>query len=579
MILLVGGIPIKVEGHFELTTESPMVNFEFNILAQYTNTFKIPLTTEVKNYFGASLLRESYEQYHLPTAFIIDGVFLVKGKIYVKEITDTHISAYFFTEIPPILKTLNSIKLSEIAFDTSGDPARILVQPEYPSYSQKSITTKAIPAGQISPTITRVDTPQTYRGIFLHLHQLISILNTSRSLGLAMTTFTGFNDIKLFSTARVPDRGWLYGMLRFNSNTVFSVTSVASTLGYDNNSAFAVSLSAGTTPPTMTTFFRFSGGGTGAVKMYNLVVKLSCRQNNMSSHLSTLKLLIGGKLVTPVSVQQTGETFQLGGVTRWVWEANFGTFETSGTHHATETMLLMPYVAYYASDDMPRIEVSYMEQTDFPMLVKHDSVRTYDYLSVFDIFKGLPDTTILDTLKAVAKASGMYLTFDNNILRFNNLQSILNPSSIVNSTDYFVECIKKTPSYNSFRNVEYWYAQSEVPAIRIDNGLEQYTTVKKIDIPIIWTDDNYPIFFDKDNKPYPEIGTYPMLNIQNKTAQIYPFYNAMATPAVYTATFKKHRVLAFQTMYVQQLNGVFLPLKTIRTNKDTFEVELLKLNI
>lgn len=92
------------------------------------------------------------------------------------------------------------------------------------------------------------------------------------------------------------------------------------------------------------------------------------------------------------------------------------------------------------------------------------------------------------------------------------------------------------------------------------------------------TDDENVVLFEDDGvKPLEGIATYPFFDITDHAADLADFYLAIQNPFVVRAKFRKFDVDPSKSLLIKQLNGLFIPKKIIKTNRDTIELELLKL--
>ena len=195
------------------------------------------------------------------------------------------------------------------------------------------------------------------------------------------------------------------------------------------------------------------------------------------------------------------------------------------------------------------------------------------------VLKNLPDVTVLEFFKAIAKATASAIELTDTGLKFIDLADTLTPGAIVDASPYLIEV--RDVNYKLFDapSLEYWYKKAETPTLIVPiTDARVKGAAKKIDIDILRTDDANVVLFEEDGiKPLEAIATYPFLDITDYAPDLLSFYLSIQKPFVIKATFRNFPLSLSNSVLVRQLNGLFIPKKIIKTNRDIIELELLKL--
>jgi hypothetical protein len=195
------------------------------------------------------------------------------------------------------------------------------------------------------------------------------------------------------------------------------------------------------------------------------------------------------------------------------------------------------------------------------------------------VLQNLPDITILEFYKQIAKATASAIELTDTGIKFIDLGDTLTGGAIVDASQYLISIEGIDYKLFDAPAIEYWYKKAETVTLIIPITDSRVSgDAKKIDIDIIRTDDeNVILFEDNALTPIDGIATFPFLDITGHAPDLLAFYLSIQKPFIVRAKFRNFDLSLSNSILVRQLNGVFIPKKIIKTNRDVIELELLKI--
>ena len=108
-----------------------------------------------------------------------------------------------------------------------------------------------------------------------------------------------------------------------------------------------------------------------------------------------------------------------------------------------------------------------IEITDNPiyLYLEQDEIPEFEHGSTMQVFQNLPDVTIFDFFKTIAKASAKFVEITSSGVTFKNFADILTPSAIQDVSEYFIQALGVEYKLYDTPALEYWYKNAETPTL------------------------------------------------------------------------------------------------------------------
>ena len=195
------------------------------------------------------------------------------------------------------------------------------------------------------------------------------------------------------------------------------------------------------------------------------------------------------------------------------------------------------------------------------------------------VFQNMPEITVIDFFKEIAKANAKYIEITDNGLKFIDIAQALSFESILDISNRFIEAVDVQYKLYDAPSLQYWYAGATTPTLEVLISDERVKgDPRKIELGILRTADENVVLFEADGvRPLSGLATYPFFDISQKVGELISFYESIQKPYIVRAKFRKFNVNLSSALLVRQLNGIFIPKKIITTNRDIIELELLKI--
>lgn len=569
MRLLIAGKFIQIDSFVELVSESPLINNFDTQYAQYSNSFEVKYSGEVVELFDISKLRITASPYLTIDGHLIDGEILIPVTIIItafdpnKNTIKMNVSERF----PSIVSggiDIRTTKLTEL---------RHTVNPLfYEGFTDEII----LPNGSVDDSYlgeasVLADDPDNYPHFVTPNNwcPLVSVLK--------LATF--LNDRYGILVEDAPDTNFFANrQLPFAGDLVKGVVAELPIWTELETADFSINnASVGVFPAGIdSTGYLPAGTSDKLVKYTNKIGDsngwlISC----------VVKVSPFGDLPTPfdfevsfkgvpldfIGVDETGYLLTYGLVDKTTELDLY--IKTSGTNF---------HVANFVVNNLMAQPYKFYANCRFNLTIPDNTAQAMPY-NTRQIFQNMPDVTIVDFFRAIAKASAKYLEITETGFKFVDIASSLTKESIVDASPYFIGASNVAYTLYDSPALEYWYKDAKTATLIVpiaDSRVK--STAKKIEIGMLRTDDANVSLFEEDGiKPLSGIATYPFLDITDQAAELVTFYSAIQNPFVVTATFRNFNLNLSNSILIRQLNGLFVPKKIIKTNRDIIELELLKL--
>lgn len=568
MKLIINGKYIEISEYVELIEENPIINNFDTQFSAYSNTFEIPYSGEIMDVLDISAFRKTTSPYILIDCHVVDGVLLIPAKLIVMsfDVQKNTIKVAISEKIEGGKGDndfdIRTTKLTELRHASSYYP--------YPLTDEHLLQGSTLDTGYLALFSSLADN-QTYPHAATPLNTcpLISIsrfhsfLYARFGIGSNGSLPTGnfFANGQKYKTGDILDFRLQEDLMTTGSTYYFYPKEIRYfPAGFDseNNQLSYI-------PNGEYKTFKLNRKSIDAYgNTFTLVVNIEAPAGE-TPNINELDIYFNNKKLSKMSTQTPNQFYF------YVSQTENISRNLNNTQKAVEFKV----VRLISSQRILHISSTYFRlYTEMP-----DNNEIATSFNSRQLFQNLPDITVLEFLKQIAKASARYIEISGKTIIYKNISDSLLSSSIVDATDYFIKLSKVDFSLYDSENLEYWYKEAEQPTLVVPISDE---TVKKpatkIDIDILLTNDNNVQLFKEDGiTPRDGIATYPFLDITNKASDLRNFYLSIQKPQIITATFQNFEVKKNQSILVRQLNGVFIPTKIIRTNKNIIELELLKI--
>jgi len=570
MKLLIAGNYIQIDDFVELVSESPLINNFDAQYAQYSNTFEVKYSGDIADLIDISKLRTTASPYLMIDGYLIDGVIFIPITIIInsfdpnKNTIKMNVSERFptFGGINPRTTKLTELR-HKLAPDLGGGDIDEIVLPD------SSVDIALIPGD----AKVLMDDPDSYpRAItpnnwcpLVSIQRLVTFLNFRYGLEI-----TGAPDGNFFANRQLPFCGDL-----IKGSVVELATWTTSALANFSiqdapNSVYPAGIDSNGYLP--------SGSSDKLVKYTNIT-----GDDNQRFMTCVVRVSIAEPPPDPANffVSFKGQLLDFLGVDVTGYLLTFGIEDRN-----TEWNLYMKSAGtdFHAANFVVgnQTEMLYKFSSDVHLFVNiPNNTAQATSLNSRQIFQNMPDVTIIDFFKTIAKASAKYLELTATGFKFVNIAESLQPTAIVDASPHLIDV--KGISYALYDSpaLEYWYKDATTATLIVPiTDTRVKGAAKKIEIAMLRTDNGNVSLFESDGvKPLAGIATYPFLDITNQAVALEAFYTAIQNPFVVTATFKNFGLNLSNSVLIRQLNGLFVPKKIIKTNRDIIELELLKIEM
>lgn len=568
MKLLIAGKFIQINDYVELVSESPLINnFDTNY-ATYSNSFEVKYSGEITDLIDVSKLRITASPYLLIEGHLIDGPIFIPVTILInsfdpnKNTIKINVSERFpsiasggidvrTTKLTELRHTVlagkgegftDEIILADGSLDVGADGANYLGEASVLATNPSNYP-HAITANNWCPLVSVLKL-----AVFLNDRYGILVEDAPDTNFFANRQLPFYNDVVrceiLALPASINDGSHTFypaGLVDYPaglSNVGLLLGATSKTVKYRNDIGrldgrfitCAITVNAGITPNPDNFIVKFK-----TVEMVSYLTVGQTMYFEIPDTYSELSLVVAST----------------GTIDRVVaFEVTNGAFVKYNFHASVKVNVDIPTNALQATA-----------------------------LNSRQVFQNMPDVTIIDFFKTIAKASAKYLEITENGFKFVDIATSLAKESIVDASPYFIDV--KGISYSLYDSpaLEYWYKGAATATLIVPIADERVKSgVKKIEIAMLRTSDANVSLFESDAiKPLVGIATYPFLDITDQATELRVFYSAIQNPFVVTATFRNFNLNLSNSILIRQLNGLFVPKKIIKTNRDIIEMELLKL--
>lgn len=575
MRLLIAGKYIQIDEYFELITENPLINNFDTQYAQYSNSITVPYNGEIAKAIDVSLLRKSASPYLLIEGHLIDGVVLLPVKILI-------------TNYDPIKNTVTLGVVERITAGVAGGLSVLttkLTELNYRLYLGVTVPDEftdliMLSNGDIDmiPGTSNLyvgDTPvladsQTYPHP-IHPDNNCPIVSLGR-----LATF--LSERYGFSVVGMPSGNVFANRQRANAGDLV-IGTFNSTFELDGESPQRIEVNSILEHPAGTdSFGRLTFGDEPKLVTYRNAV------GDSDGNFITCRIEVSGTGTIP---NETNWTVRFKDVDMDFVELDDRTLVF---RVADKSIVAEGYCDTIGFEDNNLLSIYvYCEESisDFLTLTANvrmnvtiaDNKEIATPANTRQILKNLPDVTIFDFFKTVAKANAKFVEITSSGVTFKNFADVLTPAAIQDVSEHFIQAMGVEYKLYDAPALEYWYKNAETPTLIVPiTDARVAGAAKKIEINMLRTDDENVVLFEDDGvKPLDGIATYPFLNITDHAADLADFYLAIQNPFVVRAKFRKFDVDPSKSLLIRQLNGLFIPKKIIKTNRDIIELELLKL--
>lgn len=575
MKLLIAGKRIQIDEYVELISESPLINNFDTQYVQYSNSFEVKYNGDITTLIDVSKLRKTTgvkSPYLLIDGFLIDGVIFVPVTIIInsfdpgKNTIKMNVTERYLFGIAGGLD-IRTAKLTELrhTFDALLEIAGLTDEIILPvgtldlapwgiSYlgeasvlADMQLYEHEITTGNSCPVVS--------------LSKLIDFLEARHGIVISDEPA----GISFFANRQMP----FYGDLIKGVISEIGIT--ASTL-YLMPDVYPDSIyPAGILPSG------FSAAGTKTVKYTNKIGDLG--GNFVSCTITVAEGVTPDPVEFSVAFRGTGlDYISTAGQVMTFGIADKST-ELSLEIKASDDAFHARAIGFSVLNFIPRV-YDFAADCRFNIEIPLSTVQATDDNSR-QVFQNMPDITIIDFFKTIAKASAKYLEITATGFKFVDIADSLLPGSIVDASDKLISVNSINYSLYDAPSLEYWYKDAATATLIVPISDERVKgTVKKIEIDMLRTDNENVALFEADGiKPLVGVATYPLLDITYYAADLAAFYLSIQNPYLVTATFKKIDLSLVNSVLIRQLNGLFIPKKIIKTNRDIIELELLKIDI
>ncbi len=577
MKLLIAGKYLQIDDFVELVTENPLTNNFDTQYAQYSNTFEVKYGGDITTVIDISSLRKSESPYLLIDGHIIDGVIFIPVQILINS---------FDTQ-------KNTVKLSVTERILSGISGGISIREAKLTDLNYKLNLLGVIPDEFTDMIILSDG---------------SVDKTPIGDNLYISENPVLADSQAYPHAAQPDNSCLvvsisnfvlflydrYGILIENapSGNVFSnqqkanagdliKVSYSQTFSTDGDTSRTISTATG---GSITNFHYPAGvSGTSGNLSFGDAPKLTTYKNRIGDAEGRFltcritvplpNILIAGEW----DVEFKGLAMTLIEVDERTLVFGISSLETELSANC-DTTAYGSVIAFQIYCERAIIDAEFQCNARMNISIA-DNEEIATPANTRQVLKNLPDVTILEFFKAIAKATAGAIELTDTGLKFIDLADTLIPGAIVDASPYLIEV--KDVNYKLFDapSLEYWYKKAETPTLIVPiTDARVKGAAKKIDIDILRTDDANVVLFEADGiKPLEGIATYPFLDITDYAPDLLSFYLSIQKPFIIKATFRNFPLSLSNSVLVRQLNGLFIPKKIIKTNRDIIELELLKL--
>ncbi len=227
-----------------------------------------------------------------------------------------------------------------------------------------------------------------------------------------------------------------------------------------------------------------------------------------------------------------------------------------------------------------------IERAFIMMAITRDFIKeeVSDYFDFSSYYSSFGNGSIGDLLKSLVIENGKYLSVNNvGKLDIKNLPSI-ESGDVFDATHFFskFKSAKRKPSpvltaqnniikYPEFKNGSYDFINIKIDKGTFFDELEKEAVFKELThnrglgLEDIWKSDGHPMFYGTSNI---------LLNNMNKYKI---FRDAHNDPIIYQIEFKGMFDVPESILYIEQLNGLFLPEKIIKTSKNVLILNCYKI--
>jgi hypothetical protein len=567
MKLLIAGKYIEIKDFVELITENPIINNFDQQLAQYSNSFEVKYNGDIVDLLDISKLRKSTSPYLLTEGYLIDGVIFIPITIIINSFDPNK----------------NTIKMNVTERIISGISGGINIRTTKLTELRHKLdqTYYAGDDTEVDEIILDDGTRDKRWGMFDYIAET-EVISDTQTYPHAITPANSCPRISLLKFCDFLEQR--YGVVVENAPDIdffankqlpFSGDLVQGSISLTNITSADVYI----TPATLTDFpagIKSNGfldlttrqlkytNKIGSIGGYFLSGKVTV--NDIGYDQTKIKVYFKGTLLDLISV--SGQELTFGIADRETELFAFVAPSGSDSDRVISFRVTNTEGYNYAFDAYAKFYIS---------MSGNDKQATDD--NSRQVFQNMPDVTILDLFKLMAKASAKYIEITNTGLKFINIADSLLQETIIDASEEFILINSINYTLYNVPSLEYWYKDAEVAALIVPiSDVRVKGEAKKIEIDLIMTDDaNVALFEDDGIKPLEGIATFPFLNIADASEALTAFYLSIQNPFLVTATFRNFNVGLSSSILIRQLNGRFVPKKIIRTNRDTIELELLKI--
>ena len=565
MKLLIAGKYIQIDDFVELISESPLINNFDTQYAQYSNSFEVKYSGDLVTLIDISKLRTTAAPYLTIDGFLIDGVIFIPVTIIInsfdpnKNTVKMNVSERFSSTIFGAID-IRTTKLTEL---------RHLVDPAVGTGETDEIVltngAQDAPINEASILLTPPDayshaiTPDNWCPIVDGV-KFIAFL--SARYGIVVTGAPA--EFNFFANRQLPFfgdtvRGAIdYGIFETGpADVTYSPTALTDYPAGVGSDGFLIS--------GMDTKLVKYKNKLGDAEGYFVSCKIACDfdpdPSSYSVYFKGVHMAYIGKSSGVMTFAITDKDTEL--------DLNVG-------ESGFESSLVIYFRVVCTEENNFTFQSFCRFNIDIP-----DNTAQATSLNSRQVFQNMPDVTIIDFFKTIAKANAQYLELTATGFKFVDIADSLEPGSIVDASPYLIEV--KGISYTLYDSpaLEYWYKDAATATLIVpiaDSRVK--STAKKIEINMLRTDNDNVSLFEADGiKPLVGIATYAFMDITAQAASLEAFYLAIQNPFVVTASFRNFKLDLSNSVLIRQLNGLFVPKKIIKTNRDIIELELLKIEI